>query len=95
MAIYAMQQISQPPDSRTYSAEVTGLRRNLPHHRRLRPFERLIILLHNPRSVNYFFRKLCQKISSKNPPRFFACFVFFFPLFSLPRLTNPAAIFMI
>ena len=41
MAIYAMQQIPQPPDSRTYSAEVTSFLSNLPHHRRLRPKQAL------------------------------------------------------
>ena len=34
LAIYASaDEAAQPPDDRTYSAEVTGFRRNLPHHR--------------------------------------------------------------
>ena len=95
MAIYAMQQISQPPDSRTYSAEVTGLRRNLLHHRRLRPSERLIILLQNPPSCQPFFRKLRQKISSKNAACFLPAFVLFSPLFFRPCLTKRVILFII
>ena len=40
-AIYAERLIPQPPDQRTYSAEVTSLLSNLPHHRRLRPKQAL------------------------------------------------------
>lgn len=57
MAIYAMQQVPQPPDSRTYSAEVTSFRSNLPHHRRLRPFKRPFIIQQIPRSVNCFLKR--------------------------------------
>ena len=32
----ALPEAVQPPDDRTYSAEVTAFRRNLPHHRSVR-----------------------------------------------------------
>ena len=51
-------QVLQPPDSRTYSAEVTSLPSNLPHHRRLRPNRRLIMIQQHPRVCQaYFFKK--------------------------------------
>jgi hypothetical protein len=44
-AIYAVNGIfSRPILARTYSAEVTGFHRNLPHHRRLRPNRRYDII---------------------------------------------------
>ena len=47
-AIYASaHKAVQPPDDRTYSAEVTAIRRNLPHHRSARavfPRTRLIMI---------------------------------------------------
>ena len=49
----------QPPDDRTYSAEVTGFRRNLPHHRSARaefPYTRLIMIPSVPRFVKHYFR---------------------------------------
>ncbi len=49
--------LSQPPDYRTYSAEVTGFRRNLPHHRRLRLFRRPVIIQHSAVCVKPFFEK--------------------------------------
>ena len=55
---------SQPPDYRTYSAEVTGLHRNLPHHRRLRPHRRFAIIQQHPRVCQGYFQifsaELCQ-----------------------------------
>ena len=50
----------QPPDDRTYSAEVTVFRRNLLHHRSARaefPYTRPIILPLIPLFVKYNFRK--------------------------------------
>ena len=41
---------------RTYSAEVTGFHRNLPHHRRLRPDRRLTIIPKTSPAVNTFFQ---------------------------------------
>ena len=62
-----MQQILQPPDSRTYSAEVTGLHRNLPHHRRLRPFRRSYILLQILPCVNHFLLPHGEAFPTKGP----------------------------
>ena len=50
----------QPPDDRTYSAEVTSFPSNLLHHRSARaecPYTRSIILTRTAAFVNYFFRK--------------------------------------
>ena len=47
--------VSQPPDQRTYSAEVTSFLSNLPHHRRLRPHRRSIIILCNHEKVKHIF----------------------------------------
>ena len=61
-------QVLQPPDSRTYSAEVTSFPSNLPHHRRLRPNRRLIMIQQHPRVCQaYFFKK----------PSYFASFLHF------------------
>ena len=46
----------QPPDSRTYSVEVTSRTSNLLHHRRLRLFKRLLIIQHLTVCVNSFFK---------------------------------------
>jgi len=49
----------QPPDDRPYSAEVTGFRRNLLHHRSARaefPYTRPIILPPFASFVKDFFR---------------------------------------
>ena len=46
----------QPPDSRTYSVEVTSFPSNLLHHRRLRLFKRLLIIQHQAVCVNSFFK---------------------------------------
>ncbi len=60
-AIYAAQtEAVQPPDDRTYSAEVTVFRRNLLHHRSARaefPYTRPIILPLIRLFVKYYFRK--------------------------------------
>ena len=60
-AIYAAQtEAVQPPDDRTYSAEVTVFRRNLLHHRSARaefPYTRPIILPLMLPFVKYNFRK--------------------------------------
>ena len=56
------------PIKRTYSAEVTGLRRNLPHHRRLRPSRRSYILLQNKQLVNQFFQKKSLTDPTKTAP---------------------------
>ena len=50
----------QPPDDRTYSAEVTVFQRNLPHHRSARaefPYTRPIIIPLKPLFVKQYFRK--------------------------------------
>ena len=57
-AIYAVYKLAQPPDSRTYSAEVTSFLSNLPHHRRLRPFRRSVIIQHPPVCVKRFCKKI-------------------------------------
>ena len=58
-AIYAgASRIVQPPDDRTYSAEVTAKRRNLPHHRSARavfPYTRPIMIPPGTYFVKYFF----------------------------------------
>ena len=54
-AIYAAVQNSQPPDSRTYSVEVTSLPSNLLHHRRLRPYRRSDIIQQHHRVCQAFF----------------------------------------
>lgn len=59
-AIYAVYGLAQPPDSRTYSAEVTSSLSNLPHHRRLRPCGRSAIILHPPVCVKWFFKNIWQ-----------------------------------
>ena len=58
-----MQQVPQPPDSRTYSTEVTSFRSNLPYHRRLRSFTRSIIIQQKGLSVNDFY----NESQPKNP----------------------------
>ena len=55
-AIYAG--LAQPPDSRTYSAEVTSFLSNLPHHRRLRPLRRPVIIQHTAVCVKRFSKKI-------------------------------------
>ena len=57
-AIYAVYKLAQPPDSRTYSAEVTSFLSNLPHHRRLRPIRRPVIIQHPPVCVKRFCKKI-------------------------------------
>ena len=54
--IYAVARSSQPPDYRTYSAEVTSFLSNLPHHRRLRPSRRLVIIQQHRRVCQAFFK---------------------------------------
>ena len=54
--IYAVARSSQPPDYRTYSAEVTSFLSNLPHHRRLRPNRRLAIIQQHPRVCQALFK---------------------------------------
>ena len=58
-AIYAAQaEAVQPPDDRTYSAEVTVFRRNLLHHRSARaecPYTRPIMIPCFPLFVKHFF----------------------------------------
>ena len=60
-AIYAAQtEAVQPPDDRTYSAEVTVFRRNLLHHRSARavfPYTRSIMIPQVPPFVKRNFRK--------------------------------------
>ena len=60
-AIYAAQtEAAQPPDDRTYSAEVTSFLSNLLHHRSARiiiPYTRPIILAPISCFVKNFFRK--------------------------------------
>ena len=67
----------QPPDDRTYSAEVTGSRRNLLHHRIARavfPYTRSNILPRSSRFVNRNFRinyknsESFSSVSEKNGP---------------------------
>ena len=77
-AIYAMQRSSQPPDPRTYSAEVTSFRSNLPHHRRLRaPIARLTIILQLVTKVNSFLEretvKFLTKFTKKSVPTWGLC----------------------
>ena len=55
--IYAVARSSQPPDYRTYSAEVTSFLSNLPHHRRLRPNKRLIMIYQTSPNVKHKFHK--------------------------------------
>ena len=55
-AIYAVYGLAQPPDCRTYSAEVTSFLSNLPHHRRVRPFRRSVIIQHCAVCVKPFFQ---------------------------------------
>ena len=57
-AIYAVYKLAQPPDSRTYSAEVTSFLSNLPHHRRLRPLRRPVIIQHTAVCVKRFCKKI-------------------------------------
>ena len=50
--------LPQPPDDRTYSAEVTVFRRNLLHHRSARsliPNSRLLIIIHRAVNVKHYF----------------------------------------
>ena len=60
-AIYAaLTEAVQPPDDRTYSAEVTGSRRNLLHHRSARaefPYTRSIMIPPFCQFVKWIFRK--------------------------------------
>ena len=60
-AIYASaHKAVQPPDDRTYSAEVTVFQRNLPHHRSARaesPYTRSYIIPPRLRIVKQNFRK--------------------------------------
>lgn len=64
---------SQPPDDRTYSAEVTVFPRNLPLHRILRLFllnTRSIIIQDLPlivKTIFYFFNKFLKLFSVKMP----------------------------
>ena len=67
--IYAVARNSQPPDCRTYSAEVTSFPSNLLHHRRLRPYRRSAIIQQHTR--------VCQGISQN----FFVIFCPTFPWF--------------
>ena len=66
----------QPPDDRTYSAEVTGFRRNLLHHRSARavfPYTRSIMIPPFPPFVKHIFRnnhKICKEFSSIFPVSF-------------------------
>ena len=59
----------QPPDDRTYSAEVTSFPSNLLHHRSahcqaaLGPYTRLNIVTSHIKKVKYFFRKNYKKFS--------------------------------
>ena len=69
-AIYASaHKAVQPPDDRTYSAEVTAIRRNLPHHRSARavsPHTRSDIIPPQSEIVKKNFRKnhkLCPSFS--------------------------------
>ena len=68
-AIYASAyRIVQPPDDRTYSAEVTVLRRNLPHHRSARavfPYTRPIMIPSRRQFVKCKFRRN-HKVFPKN-----------------------------
>ena len=63
------QRTIQPPDDRTYSAEVTAIRRNLPHHRSARavfPHTRSDIIPPQSEIVKKNFRKnhkLCPSFS--------------------------------
>ncbi|MDO5400649.1 MAG: hypothetical protein Q4F17_06685 [Eubacteriales bacterium] len=64
----ALPEAVQPPDDRTYSAEVTGFHRNLLHHRIARmviPIASSIILSSEAPFVKHFFR-----IFHKNLPHF-------------------------
>ena len=50
--------LPQPPDDRTYSAEVTVFRRNLLHHRSARsliPNSRSLIIIHRAVNVKHYF----------------------------------------
>ena len=68
---------SQPPDYRTYSAEVTGSRRNLPHHRSTR--------FRDPRMVFPARALLSYSIDPILSSTFSLFFIKFFPYFWHPR----------
>ena len=56
----------QPPDDRTYSAEVTAFQRNLLHHRIARaefPYTRPIIITFYRQLVNSYFIKIVKNFS--------------------------------
>ena len=62
----------QPPDDRTYSAEVTAFRRNLLHHRIARaeiPYTRTVIIPPRVSLVKHFFKKI-QNILQRIPVKF-------------------------
>ena len=62
----------QPPDDRTYSAEVTAFRRNLLHHRIARaeiPYTRTVIIPPRRSLVKNFFKKI-QNILQRYPVKF-------------------------
>ena len=77
------QRTIQPPDDRTYSAEVTSFPSNLPHHRSARavfPYTRSIMIPPCSPFVKHFFRIIYKKLpafSSKSQNYFFS-----FPSFS-------------
>ena len=83
-AIYAAQtEAVQPPDDRTYSAEVTSFPSNLLHHRSARaefPYTRPIILPPLPSFVKYNFRKNHKSfyVFLAVSEKFFTCFVLAF-----------------
>ena len=60
--------LSRPILARTYSAEVTGSRRNLPHHRRLRPQRRSAIIQHQAVCVKWFFKIFFHFFLPARPP---------------------------
>ena len=62
----------QPPDDRTYSAEVTVFQRNLLHHRIARaeiPYTRTVMIPPQGPIVKHFFRKI-QNILQRYPVKF-------------------------
>ena len=78
-AIYASaSKAVQPPDDRTYSAEVTVFQRNLLHHRSARSIS-LLAPEHDTTII-----LICQAFFQKNPQSFFAIFVHFAELFFAP-----------
>ena len=78
-AIYASaSKAVQPPDDRTYSAEVTVFQRNLLHHRSARSIS-LLALEHDTTII-----LICQAFFQENLQSFFAIFVHFAELFLAP-----------